>query len=159
MLTVRVGSLAGKRSHNSHTVVDKSCRLRTTVVDGRVVLLEKEQNSFALVPEEQELDAEHFTLVRYFTQVKIKAISSPPFKQQPFYSMTASPPKYRLLKSYVSVRILLQFPSRPSKLDLFKSNNTTWTRILVFVGLRDTMRNFEQLVAMFSVANRIGAAL
>ena len=63
MPTVRVGALAGRRSHNSHIVVHKPCHLRTTVVDGRVVLLENKQNSIVLVLEEQELDAKHFTVV------------------------------------------------------------------------------------------------
>ena len=63
MPTVRVGALAGRRSHNSHIVVHKPCHLRTTVVDRRVVLLENEQNSIALGLEEQELDAEHSAVV------------------------------------------------------------------------------------------------
>ncbi|EYC46245.1 hypothetical protein Y032_0403g819 [Ancylostoma ceylanicum] len=41
----------------------KPCRLRTIVVDGRVVLLVNEQNSNALVLKEQELNEAHFTVV------------------------------------------------------------------------------------------------
>ena len=63
MPTVRVGALAGRKSHNSHIVVHKPCHLPTTVVDRRVVLLENEQNPIALALEEQEVDAKHSTAV------------------------------------------------------------------------------------------------
>ncbi|EYC12492.1 hypothetical protein Y032_0047g1511 [Ancylostoma ceylanicum] len=101
MPTVRVGAPACKRSHSSHIAVHKLCRLRTTFVDGHVVLLENKQYFTTLAVEEQELDAENFTIVG---RVYIKAMSSTLFEQKQLHTMAVSLLKYPLLKNCDSLR-------------------------------------------------------
>ncbi|EYC22434.1 hypothetical protein Y032_0017g3348 [Ancylostoma ceylanicum] len=129
------------------------------VVDGRVVLLENEQNSIVLVVEEQELDAKHFFVVGsvYSSQNKGDVESSSRTEaashRDCVTSEIPSAEELRLVGDIAPISI------RPSKLNLFESKDISWTQIPVFASLRKTMRIFDQSVAMFSLANRSRATL
>ncbi|EYB89681.1 hypothetical protein Y032_0229g2930 [Ancylostoma ceylanicum] len=89
-------------------------------MDGRVVLMENEQISIALVLEEQELDAEHFTVVGCGYTSENKGDVEPSFRTEDAPHHDCATSKILPAEALDSLRRSLQIPSRPSNLNIFK---------------------------------------